>query len=133
VRSASPRPAAPSWTPSRHTPTSARGPADWRHSASGASRRFLPCSGRLRARWPRPGCYPTSTRPEFPTPANARPLTLPGQPFASCVAGDTDDGFGAVVPAPRHVVALQVHAADPPVDAVEGYLVGRAGQYPRPG
>jgi hypothetical protein len=38
-----------------------------------------------------------------------------------------DDGFCAVVPPPRHVVAMQVHAADPPVDAVEGDLVGLAG------
>jgi hypothetical protein len=49
------------------------------------------------------------------------------------LGGEVDDGFGAVVPAPRHVVAVQVHAADPPVDAVEGDLVGLTGQYPCPG
>src|SRR5436309_2372508 len=48
-------------------------------------------------------------------------------------SGDVDDGFGAVIPAPRHMMALQVHAADPSVDAVEGDLVGLAGQHPRPG
>jgi hypothetical protein len=31
------------------------------------------------------------------------------------------------------MVALQVHAADPPVDAVEGDLVGLASQHSRPG
>jgi hypothetical protein len=44
------------------------------------------------------------------------------------LAREVDDGFGAVVPAPWHVVALQVYAADPPVDAAEGDLVGLAGQ-----
>src|SRR5580698_7808717 len=43
-----------------------------------------------------------------------------------CLVGEVDDGFGAVVPAPRHLVAVEVHAADPPVDAVEGDLVGLA-------
>jgi hypothetical protein len=50
-----------------------------------------------------------------------------------CLADEADDGFGAVVPAPRDVVTLKVHAADPPVDAVEGDLVGLAGQHLRPG
>ena len=45
-----------------------------------------------------------------------------------CLAGEMDDGFGAVVPAPWHLVAAEVHAADPPVDAVEGDLVGLARQ-----
>ena len=47
--------------------------------------------------------------------------------------GDADDGFRAVVPAPRHVVALQVHAADQPVDAVDDDLVGLTCEHPRPG
>src|SRR5579859_4798687 len=49
------------------------------------------------------------------------------------LGGEVDEGFGAVVPAPRDVVALQVHAADPAVDAVEGDLVGLASQDPGAG
>src|SRR5690242_11675815 len=40
-----------------------------------------------------------------------------------------DDRFSPVVPAPGHLVALQVDAADPPVDAVEGDLVLLTGKH----
>jgi hypothetical protein len=44
----------------------------------------------------------------------------PGRPGLLCLVGEVDDGFGTVVPAPWDVEAVQVHAADPPVDPVEG-------------
>src|SRR6202042_3552037 len=55
-----------------------------------------------------------------------------GRPGLLYLVGEVGDGFGTVVPAPGDTVALQVHAADPPVDAVEGDLVGLAGQHSRP-
>ena len=48
-----------------------------------------------------------------------------------CLLGEADDGFGTVVPAPWDVGAVQVHAADPPVDAVPSGLGARKAGHAR--